>query len=157
MRWSRPKWASLIEGRHLRLSLGAGLALGALLAGTGETQNAVANGDTRTLSIYHTHSKETASITFKRDGRYDRAGLDQLNHILRDWRTDDKISMDPALFDVVWAVYRETGSREPVNVVSAYRAPSHQCHVAAPLARRGRAEPAYARQGYGLLPARRVD
>ena len=106
------------------MSLGAGLALGSLLAGTGETQNAVANGETRTLSIYHTHSKETASITFKRDGRYDRAGLDQLNHILRDWRTDDKTSMDPALFDVVWAVYRETGSREPIQVVSAYRAPT---------------------------------
>jgi uncharacterized protein YcbK (DUF882 family) len=124
LRWSRPKWASSIEGRHLRLSLGAGLAFGTLLAGTGETQNAVANGETRTLSIYHTHSKETASITFKRDGRYDRAGLDQLNHILRDWRTDDKISMDPALFDAVWAVYRETGSREPIHVVSAYRAPA---------------------------------
>jgi uncharacterized protein YcbK (DUF882 family) len=124
LQWSRPRWASSIEARHLRLSLGAGLTLGALIAGTGETQNAVANGETRTLSIYHTHSKETASITFKRDGRYDRAGLDQLNHILRDWRTDDKISMDPALFDVVWAVYRETGSREPINIVSAYRSPA---------------------------------
>ncbi len=106
------------------MSLGAGLACGGLLAGTGETQNAAANGETRTLSIYHTHSKETASITFKRDGRYDRAGLDQLNHILRDWRTDAKTSMDPHLFDVVWAVYRESGSKEPIHIVSAYRAPA---------------------------------
>ena len=56
--------------RHLVLAL-CGTALG-LIAGTVETENAVANGDTRTLTIYHTHTKESATITFKRDGRYDR-------------------------------------------------------------------------------------
>jgi hypothetical protein len=31
--------------------------------------------------------------------------------------------MDPRLFDIVWEVYREVGGREPVHVLSAYRAP----------------------------------
>ena len=87
------------------------------------TQDAVANGETRTLSIYHTHSKETAQVTFKRDGRYDPQALDQLNWLLRDWRLDKATKMDPRLFDIVWQVYREVGAREPVHVVSAYRAP----------------------------------
>jgi uncharacterized protein YcbK (DUF882 family) len=94
-----------------------------LLGTSRTTQDAVANGETRTLNIYHTHSKESAQVTFKRDGRYDPQALDQLNWLLRDWRLDKATKMDPRLFDIVWQVYREVGAREPVNIVSAYRAP----------------------------------
>lgn len=94
-----------------------------LLGGTRGTQDAIANGDTRTLSIYHTHTKESLTVTFKRDGRYDRAALEQLNWLLRDWRVDEPIKMDPRLFDTVWEAYRSVGSQEPINVVSAYRSP----------------------------------
>src|SRR4051794_41415600 len=31
--------------------------------------------------------------------------------------------MDPQLFDVVWAVYREVGADVPVHIISAYRSP----------------------------------
>jgi uncharacterized protein YcbK (DUF882 family) len=105
-----------------RAALGAA-ALAALVAGTRGTQDAVANGDTRTLAIIHEHTKESAQITFKRNGFYDQQALEQLNWLLRDWRTDQKIRMEPRLFDIVWEVYRSVGASEPVHVVSAYRAP----------------------------------
>ncbi|WP_373322391.1 DUF882 domain-containing protein [Methylobacterium thuringiense] len=95
----------------------------AMLAGTVETENAVANGDTRTLSLIHEHTKESATITFKRDGRYDRAALDQLNWLLRDWREADATKMDPRLFDVVWEAQRSVGSTAPLRVVCGYRSP----------------------------------
>jgi uncharacterized protein YcbK (DUF882 family) len=98
-------------------------ALSLMLGETGNLGDAVANGDTRAISIYHTHSKESATITFKRNGVYDRDGLEKLNWILRDWRRDEPTSMDPRLFDIAWEVYRETGAQEPINIVSAYRAP----------------------------------
>ena len=104
-----------------RLGLGV-LAFAALVGGSRGTQDAVANGDTRTLNILHTHTKESASITFRRNGRYDQAALDQLNWLLRDWRLDEPTKMDPRLFDIVWEVYRSVGASEPVHVVSAYRA-----------------------------------
>lgn len=106
-----------------------------LLSAVEATQDAVANGDTRTLEIYHTHTKESASITFRRDGRYDPDGLKQLNWILRDWRTDEPTRMDPRLFDIVWQVYREVGAGEPIQIVSAYRSPETN----AALRRRSRA------------------
>jgi uncharacterized protein YcbK (DUF882 family) len=102
-------------------ALAAGLA--ALLAATRGTQDAAANGETRTLSILHAHTKESAQITFKRNGRYDSEGLKQLNWLLRDWRVDEPTNMDPRLFDIVWEVHREVGAREPVTVMSAYRSP----------------------------------
>ncbi|MCJ2089242.1 DUF882 domain-containing protein [Methylobacterium sp. E-005] len=112
---------SLLPLRKLVLAL-SGIALG-FLAGTAETEDAVANGDTRTLTIYHTHTQESATITFKRDGRYDRAALDQLNWLLRDWRINEPTKMDPRLFDTVWEAYRQVGSGQAIHIVSAYRSP----------------------------------
>ncbi len=103
--------------------LGLSLAVFALLCGAQGTQDAVANGDTRTINIYHEHTKESASITFKRNGYYDQGALKELNWLLRDWRLDEPIRMEPKLFDIVWEVYREVGAAEPIHVVSAYRSP----------------------------------
>ncbi|WP_244639181.1 DUF882 domain-containing protein [Bosea sp. ANAM02] len=100
-----------------------GLALAAMLVGVRGTQNAAANGDTRTITIRHMHTKEETTVTFKRDGRYDGAALEKLNWALRDWRTDEQIRMDPRLFDVIWEVQRQLGSDQPFHVVSSYRAP----------------------------------
>jgi uncharacterized protein YcbK (DUF882 family) len=94
------------------------------LGATQGTQDAIANGDTRTISIYHQHTKETITVTFKRYGSYDSEALKQLNWILRDWRHDEPIKMDPRLFDIAWEVHRESGSSEPFHVVSAYRSPA---------------------------------
>ncbi|NNM73637.1 DUF882 domain-containing protein [Enterovirga sp. DB1703] len=95
----------------------------ATMCGAHGTQDAVANGDTRTITILHEHTKESATVTFKRNGYYDQNGLNQLNWLLRDWRLDEPTRMEPRLFDIVWEVYREVGSQEPIRVVSAYRSP----------------------------------
>ncbi|TCR70604.1 DUF882 domain-containing protein [Bosea sp. BK604] len=99
------------------------LAFVALICGVRGTQNAIANGDTRTITIRHMHTKEETTVTFKRDGRYVSEGLEKLNWALRDWRTDEPIRMDPRLFDLAWEVQRTVGSEQPFHVVSAYRAP----------------------------------
>lgn len=102
---------------------GVATVLACLAGGSHGTQDAVANGDTRTITIYHTHSKETLTVTFRRDGRYDPQALEQLNWLLRDWRRDEPTKMDPRLFDIIWQVYREVGAADAIHVVSAYRAP----------------------------------
>ncbi len=107
--------------RHVaRLAL---LSIATLLLGQNATQNAIANGDTRTITIFHAHTKETTTATFRRSGSFDSGELAKLNWALRDWRRDEEIRMDPRLFDVIWEVYREVGSDEPIRVVSAYRSP----------------------------------
>lgn len=104
---------------HLRASiLLTFVAVVFALASTG-----FASAQDRTLYIHYTHTGETAHITFRRNGRYDQAGLRQLNTFLRDWRRNEPTNMDPALFDLVWSVYQEVGGTQPIYVVSAYRSP----------------------------------
>jgi len=86
-------------------------------------QNAIAEGDTRTISLHHIHTDEDITITFKREGRYDEAALEKLNWFLRDWRRQQETKMDPHLIDLVWEVQREAGSKEPIWVVCGYRSP----------------------------------
>ncbi len=132
-RAAKPTFASF-DLRQLRVSLhfkGRGLLAAATCAGAfalgiflpSSTETAVANGDTRTLSLYHSHTGESIDATFRVNGAYDPAVIEKLNWFLRDWRNNDRAKMDPRLFDTVWEVYRSAGANEPIVVVSAYRSP----------------------------------
>ncbi|MGY3031298.1 uncharacterized protein YcbK (DUF882 family) [Bradyrhizobium sp. USDA 4354] len=101
-----------------------GLAGALLLAAAGSVHDAAALNETKTLSFHHTHSGEDLTVTFKRDGRYDEAALKQLNHFLRDWRTQDETVMDRRLFDILWEVYRDVDGKQPIQIISSYRSPA---------------------------------
>jgi uncharacterized protein YcbK (DUF882 family) len=107
------------------LHAGCSLSLAALLLvfGCRSLQTAAADGETRSLTMHHTHTGEDISITYKRNGRYDDAALQKLNWFLRDWRRDQSTKMDPRLFDVVWEVYHDLDAKAPINIISAYRSP----------------------------------
>ena len=87
------------------------------------TESAVANGDTRTIVLSNQHTNESGSFTFMVNGVYDQAVLDKLNWFCRDWRLNEPTKMDPHLFDIIWEVYRESGSTQPIDVLSGYRSP----------------------------------
>jgi len=99
------------------------LAALVLLISCDALQDAVADGDTRTIAMKHSHTGEEISITYKRNGRYDDQALEKLNWFLRDWRRDEKIKMDPTLIDALWEVDREVGGKEKINIICGYRAP----------------------------------
>jgi uncharacterized protein YcbK (DUF882 family) len=106
-----------------RFTAGTALSLALLIGSVSEGGNAIANGDSRTLSLYHTHTGESLTIEYKKNGSFDRDALEKLNWLLRDYHRDEPTSMDPRLFDIVWEAQRQVGSTEPINVVSAYRSP----------------------------------
>jgi uncharacterized protein YcbK (DUF882 family) len=107
-----------------RATYSCSVALLVLVFGSRALQNAVAEGDTRTITMHHIHTDEDITITFKRDGIYDQAALEKLNWFLRDWRKAQATTMDPHLIDLVWEVQRESGSNEPIWVVCGYRSPA---------------------------------
>nr|WP_321524615.1 DUF882 domain-containing protein [uncultured Cohaesibacter sp.] len=85
---------------------------------------AQAQASSRSLRLSNAHTKETATITYKRNGKFDADGLRKLNQFLRDWRRNEKTEMDPALFDLIWEVYQKTGAKQPITVFSGYRSPA---------------------------------
>ena len=80
--------------------------------------------DERSLSFYHTHTSESLTVTYFRDGEYVTSALVELNQFLRDFRTRDEIEMDPAVFDILHEIQQVSGSTGTFQVISAYRSPA---------------------------------
>ncbi|WEA24511.1 DUF882 domain-containing protein [Rhizobium binxianense] len=83
-----------------------------------------ASAEDRALKLFFTHTGERATITYKRDGKFDPKGLAQINRFLRDWRRNEPTRMDPRPLDLVWEVYKRSGGKDYIHIVSAYRSPA---------------------------------
>ena len=83
----------------------------------------VSKTDERQLSFYHTHTAESLTVTYFRDGQYVPTALAELNHFLRDFRTGDAADMDPAVFDILFDIQIGSGSSGIYQIISAYRSP----------------------------------
>lgn len=122
---SRDPWTSLFcsvvsqaKRRALTGCFAATVAFGASVA-----TSAVASAENRTLSMYFTHTKETLTITYKRNGKYDKAALKKINWFLRDWRRNEPTKMSLETIDLLWELHADLGSKKPVHIISGYRSP----------------------------------
>jgi len=106
-----------LRARTILCGLAAGIAVG--LAGSAEINAGF--GDSRTISFYNIHTKETLTVLYKQDGQYIAAAMDKINHILRDWRKNQTIRMDPGVIDLAWEMHAELGSKEPIHIICGYR------------------------------------
>lgn len=84
---------------------------------------AVANagGETRSISLYHTRTGESLTITYKVDGRYVPSAMKQINYLMRDWRSNQTVTIDPKTIDLVWELHEDLGSKAPIQIVCGYR------------------------------------
>lgn len=78
-------------------------------------------GSTRTISFFHIHTKETLTVTYKKDGKYDGDALKKINWVMRDWRQNKAIEMDPKTIDLLWEMHTELGSKEAIHIICGYR------------------------------------
>ncbi|MBN8935803.1 MAG: DUF882 domain-containing protein [Rhizobiales bacterium] len=103
---------------------GAGFVACLLVSGSMGLPHAGASGDTRTLSLHHVHTNEDLTITYKRNGQYDEEALKKINWIMRDWRKNQAVKMDPQEIDLLWEVYQEVGAKQPIYIICGYRSPA---------------------------------
>ena len=82
---------------------------------------ATAAGETRSISLYHTNTKESLTVTYKVNGQYVPSAMKKLNYLLRDWRRNQVITIDPKVIDLVWELHADLGSKAPINIVCGYR------------------------------------
>ncbi|NKN32526.1 YcbK family protein [Marichromatium bheemlicum] len=78
----------------------------------------------RVLSLHHLHTNEKIAVTYRIGDRYQREGLNKLNHFFRDFRTNDVVAIDPQLFDILYDVKLRLGDPDATyQILSAYRSP----------------------------------
>ncbi len=104
---------------HRRSFLKLGAA-GALSMSTGK---AFASLQDRKLSLYNIHTGEELETTYWSEGSYVGQSLGEIDHVLRDFRTGDAISMDTRLLDLLHSIRTRLGGSQPFHVISGYRSP----------------------------------
>ena len=80
-------------------------------------------GETRSVSLYHIHTKESITITYMKDGQYVPSAMKKLNYFLRDWRRNEVITISPRTIDLMWELHADLGSKAPIHIVCGYRSP----------------------------------
>ena len=98
-----------------------GLAAAILGMSAGSPHVVAAFGSTRTISLFHIHTKETLTITYKKDGKYDREALKKIDWLMRDWRLNKAVEMDPKTIDLLWEMHAELGSKQPIHIICGHR------------------------------------
>jgi uncharacterized protein YcbK (DUF882 family) len=76
------------------------------------------------LRLHHLHTGEDIDVVYRIGDTYIPQALGQLNHFLRDHRTEDASSYDPKEFDVLHALMTSLGRPDGViDVICGYRTP----------------------------------
>jgi uncharacterized protein YcbK (DUF882 family) len=96
-------------------------ALAASVCLHADSMTAAGQPDDRTISLYHIHTQESLTVTYKKNGQYVPEALKQINWIMRDWRKNEVKAIDPATIDLAWEMHEELGSKEPINIICGYR------------------------------------
>lgn len=120
---------SLAASRRRFLKLGAAAAACSLVL-PGSVLAASVGNVARKLSFVNLHTDEKLSAVYWENGAYVPKGLQQVNHLLRDWRTGDVKDIDVKLLDVLWELHQRLDSKHPFEVISGYRSPKTNATLA---------------------------
>jgi uncharacterized protein YcbK (DUF882 family) len=116
MTWSRRK--VLVGGALAGISAAAWLRP----AAAAERSSARRNG-ARRIALDNLHTGERLEVEYARGETYDPAALGRLEVLLRDFRTDERHSIDPKLMDLLVDVAQDLGREAQFSVISGYRSP----------------------------------
>lgn len=108
--------------RRAFLGLGAAAAAAALMPSRLEAAPA-ARLPERTLSFFHTHTGERLKVAYCCGGQYRPERLQEVNHLLRDFRVNEARAIEPKLLDLLYELVGTLNTDQPFHVISGYRSP----------------------------------
>ena len=80
-------------------------------------------GDIRRIRMYSGRTGERIDMIYWVDGKYIKDAVKEVNHFMRDWRTDQVKSMDLRTIDIMAASHNLLDVNEPYMLLSGYRSP----------------------------------
>ena len=78
----------------------------------------------RRLRFEHTHTGEKLDVVYHDGAGYLPDAMTSLDHLLRDFRNGEVVSMDRGLIDLLHTVQLEVGGNGAYQIISAYRSPA---------------------------------
>ena len=81
------------------------------------------SGDIRRLRMYSGRTGERIDMIYWIEGDYIKDAVQEVNHFMRDWRTDDVKNMDLRTVDIMAAAHNLLDVDEPYMLLSGYRSP----------------------------------
>jgi len=94
----------------------------ASIAGLGPKAAATTLGAHR-LSLYHLHTAEALSVTYRERGQIVPGALEAIDRLLRDFRTGEVHGIDVGVLDMLSLLYEASGRRGRFEIISGYRSP----------------------------------
>ncbi|KUJ81857.1 YcbK family protein [Ruegeria profundi] len=80
-------------------------------------------GDIRRIRMYSGRTGERIDMVYWVDGKYIKDAVKEVNHFMRDWRTDQVKDMDLRTIDIMAAAHNLLDVNEPYMLLSGYRSP----------------------------------
>ncbi|GAA6157955.1 DUF882 domain-containing protein [Ruegeria sp. HU-ET01832] len=80
-------------------------------------------GDIRRIRMYSGRTGERIDMIYWVDGKYIKDAVKEVNHFMRDWRTDQVKDMDLRTIDIMAASHNLLDANEPYMLLSGYRSP----------------------------------
>jgi uncharacterized protein YcbK (DUF882 family) len=113
---------SLARRELLRMGLAATAGAAAFSKAIPALAFADAKG-ARRLGFKHLHTGETLDVAYWENGAYVPDALGAVNHVLRDWRSNQVHVIEPKLLDLLTALQTKVGKCERFDVICGYRSP----------------------------------
>lgn len=82
------------------------------------------SGDIRRIKMYSGRTGERIDMIYWIEGDYIKDALKEVNNFMRDWRTNDVISIDARTIDIMAAAHNLMDVSEPYMLLSGYRSPA---------------------------------
>ncbi|MEL0435489.1 YcbK family protein [Phycobacter sp. K97] len=80
-------------------------------------------GDIRRIRMYSGRTGERLDMVYWIEGKYIKDAVREINHFMRDWRTDDVKEIDLRTIDIMAAAHNLLDVSEPYMLLSGYRSP----------------------------------
>lgn len=87
--------------------------------------------DERNLAFYNLHTGERVRTTYWTNGEWNPDALQEIDLVLRDFRTGDVTTIDRRLLNLLYRLSATMGTRQPFHVISGYRSPKTNAMLSA--------------------------
>jgi uncharacterized protein YcbK (DUF882 family) len=114
--------------RRRFLHRAAGLAAAGALPAVATPSRAAVGGE-RSLTMFHTHTRERVDLVYAVGERYLPESLGALNRFLRDHYSGEVGRIDPQVFDLLHRARQALGTSAVFEVISGYRCAVTNSHL----------------------------